>query len=82
VHHSSSQPQTDSNYGSLLTLWDRMFGTYRVPSSSDFQIGLAEPRDSRVDSLWWQLKSPFLQIGSRRPGASRVTALSNSWSPD
>ena len=82
VHHSSSQPQTDSNYGSLLTLWDRMFGTYRVPSSSEFQIGLAEPRDSRVDSLWWQLKSPFLQIGSRRPGASRVTALPNSWSPD
>lgn len=32
VHHSDHQPQTDSNYGTLLTIWDRMFGTYTDPS--------------------------------------------------
>lgn len=28
VHHSSLQSQTDSNYGIVLTLWDRLLGTY------------------------------------------------------
>lgn len=27
VHHSAHQPQTDSNYGELFSLWDRLFGT-------------------------------------------------------
>ena len=29
VHHSDLQRQTDSNYGSVLTVWDRLFGTLR-----------------------------------------------------
>tara|TARA_B110000503_G_C7160496_1_gene419441 strand:- start:2136 stop:3872 length:1737 start_codon:yes stop_codon:yes gene_type:complete len=31
VHHSSYQPETDSNYGGVLTVWDRLFGTYSNP---------------------------------------------------
>ena len=29
VHHSRWQPETDSNYTSVLSVWDRIFGTYR-----------------------------------------------------
>ena len=28
VHHSRSQRETDSNYANILSLWDRLFGTY------------------------------------------------------
>jgi exosortase len=34
IHHSEQQPQTDSNYGSVLTIWDRWFGTYTDPAGS------------------------------------------------
>lgn len=30
VHHSNIQIETDSNYTSLFSFWDRLFGTYRV----------------------------------------------------
>ena len=28
VHHSRRQPETDSNYANILSIWDRLFGTY------------------------------------------------------
>src|SRR5206468_13006037 len=31
VHHSDLQHETNSNYGSVLTIWDRLFGTYVNP---------------------------------------------------
>ena len=34
VHHSDLQAQTDSNYGSVLTFWDRVFGTYVDPEKA------------------------------------------------
>lgn len=30
VHHSDHQPETDSNYSSVLSVWDRVFGSYRL----------------------------------------------------
>ena len=35
VHHHYKQPYTDCNYGDVLSIWDRMFGTLcRLPSSN------------------------------------------------
>jgi len=65
LHHSSYQPETDSNYGQVFSLWDRLFGTYSSAPRAGYeamQIGLAELRDARADDLWWQLKSPALAI--------------------
>lgn len=28
VHHSRLQPETDSNYANIFSVWDRLFGTY------------------------------------------------------
>ena len=43
IHHSSDPMHYRSNLGSLLTVWDRMFGTYlkpeRVSRKLDFGIG-------------------------------------------
>ncbi len=38
VHHSVHQDETDSNYGFNLSVWDRIFGTYR-----------AQPRDGHLE---------------------------------
>ena len=63
LHHSSHQPETDSNYGEVFTVWDRLFGTYRAEPAwgyEKFQIGLQEICDDRSWNFWWQMKSPAL----------------------
>ena len=40
VHHSWRRDETDSNYGFNLSIWDRMFGTYKE-DSVDGQAGIA-----------------------------------------
>jgi sterol desaturase/sphingolipid hydroxylase (fatty acid hydroxylase superfamily) len=65
LHHSSFQTETDSNYGQVFSLWDRLFGTYSTAPQAGYdamQIGLAEIRDERASDLWWQIKSPALTI--------------------
>lgn len=31
VHHAPDRPRTDSNFGLVLTVWDRLLGTYNAP---------------------------------------------------
>ena len=53
IHHSSSQPETDSNYGFNLSWWDRLFGTYNAQPRHGFdrmEIGLRQFRSRR--DLW------------------------------
>jgi sterol desaturase/sphingolipid hydroxylase (fatty acid hydroxylase superfamily) len=64
IHHSSHQPETDSNYSQVLSVWDRLFGTYTADTHTDRpyrEIGLKEIRDERISDFWWQIKSPFLR---------------------
>ena len=30
VHHSDYQPETDSNYSSVFSVWDRIFRSFRL----------------------------------------------------
>ncbi len=46
VHHSDWQPETDSNYSSILSVWDRIFRSFRLrrnPGTIHLGLGLAEP---------------------------------------
>ena len=60
VHHSDLQPETDSNYGSVLTVWDRLFGTYVDPQDAKIpRFGLdyfRRPGDARLLRV---LQQPF-----------------------
>lgn len=60
VHHSRYQPETDSNYSSLLSVWDRLFGSYRVRDDLEaIRFGL-EGHDAPGDqNLGGLMKSPF-----------------------
>ena len=47
IHHRRSRAETDSNYGVLFSLWDRLFGTLSpTPRALDMPIGV-EGRDER-----------------------------------
>jgi sterol desaturase/sphingolipid hydroxylase (fatty acid hydroxylase superfamily) len=62
IHHSVVPEETDSNYGFSLSLWDRLFGTYRDQprdGQAAMTIGLdrfRQRRDLRLDRL---LLQPF-----------------------
>lgn len=42
VHHGSNQKYLDRNYGGILILWDRLFGTYQ-PEEEKVIYGITEP---------------------------------------
>lgn len=62
IHHSTWRPETDSNYGFHLSVWDRLFGSYRAqpraPEAS-MPIGLEYFRSSREQTLPSLLLQPF-----------------------
>lgn len=60
VHHHWQQPYTDSNYGAVLSIWDRLFGTYRQLEPSQIRYGLDRYYPNDQDENFIQLlKRPF-----------------------
>jgi sterol desaturase/sphingolipid hydroxylase (fatty acid hydroxylase superfamily) len=47
MHHSNIAAQTDSNYGNLLSLFDRVFGTYTCGSGTGAVVYGLEPQGGR-----------------------------------
>lgn len=61
VHHSVIEPETNSNYGFNLSIWDRLFGTYRKQASQPLTLGLSEHQTESPARLWDSLRLPFRQ---------------------
>jgi len=60
VHHSRLQPETDSNFSSGLSLWDRLFRTFRVRDDpSAINIGLDGYDQHRSGTMVGMLASPL-----------------------
>jgi len=64
VHHSRWRPETDSNYGSVLSVWDRVFGTFRLRDAPwELNLGLDDDREEREwRTLVGMLKRPFSRL--------------------
>lgn len=79
VHHSRNPEQTDTNYGNLFSLWDRLFGTF-TPSRAGTNIsygldGLDHPALQTTTGL---LALPFRE--ARRLGAPAMARHSEQQS--
>ena len=59
VHHSSHQPETDSHYGCVLSVWDRLFGTTRQAQVDAIRFGLERFRGPGEQTVWALLRMPF-----------------------
>ncbi|WP_417360865.1 sterol desaturase family protein [Galbibacter sp.] len=60
VHHHYMLPYTDTNYGNIFSIWDRMLGTFSVMNNEDLVYGIDTYPD--VDSntnITKLLKIPF-----------------------
>jgi len=73
VHHSVRRAESQANFGSLFTFWDRLAGTARdAPADGQLgmSIGLHDCRDPHRLGLVALLLMPFTR---RRPGAAQPT---------
>ncbi len=74
VHHSDWRPETDSNFSTVFSIWDRLAGTLRLRvNPKTIHFGLEEFADSKWQT-WWSLWTiPFLN-----PKPARLVALDES----
>jgi sterol desaturase/sphingolipid hydroxylase (fatty acid hydroxylase superfamily) len=78
VHHSIVRRETDSNFGFNLSLWDRLFRTYRREAAAGeaaMTLGLPlfrDPGETRLDRLLLQ------PLRRAQPAAARAQATSES----
>jgi sterol desaturase/sphingolipid hydroxylase (fatty acid hydroxylase superfamily) len=64
LHHSTWQPETDTNYGNVLVIWDQLFGTYRraLPTPRHgFALGLEEVPAHKAQDPLLMIVSPFVR---------------------
>lgn len=60
VHHHYQKPYTDRNYGDVLSIWDRLFGTFCRLPHEDIIFGVDVYMDKKVNSKYTSLlKLPF-----------------------
>jgi sterol desaturase/sphingolipid hydroxylase (fatty acid hydroxylase superfamily) len=67
VHHHYVLPETDSNYGNIFSIWDRIFGTFRYMKQADIQYGIdTYPEEEAHSKISKMLQIPFAPYRSAR----------------
>ncbi len=67
IHHHNKRPDTDSNYGTIFSFWDPLFGSRnRKPRTPDMTIGVEGGHERSLPAL---LVRPF--VAGRRRRAAR-----------
>ncbi|MEC4048541.1 sterol desaturase family protein [Flavobacterium sp. SUN046] len=63
IHHHYKLPYTDSNYGNIFSIWDRIFGTYLYMEREDVVYGIDTHMDPKENNqLGSLLKIPFQRM--------------------
>jgi sterol desaturase/sphingolipid hydroxylase (fatty acid hydroxylase superfamily) len=75
VHHSQWRPETDSNFASILPLWDRMFRTFRLREDAhSLRLGLVEFEGQQWQTLWGMLKTPVARSNREKTAQEQSSA--------
>jgi sterol desaturase/sphingolipid hydroxylase (fatty acid hydroxylase superfamily) len=60
VHHSCWRAETDSNYSTVLALWDHLARSYRMRQDvRELRFGVDELDEPRWQTLWGMLRTPL-----------------------
>jgi sterol desaturase/sphingolipid hydroxylase (fatty acid hydroxylase superfamily) len=70
VHHAPELPLTDSNYGLVLSVWDRMLGTFSPPNPAQ-ETGLDTADLADRQSVRAMLADPWRPTVAMAPVATR-----------
>lgn len=58
-HHHFERPWTDTNFGNIFSIWDRIFGTFVYDDVQKIRYGLDVLENKPVDNIVYQMKLPF-----------------------
>jgi sterol desaturase/sphingolipid hydroxylase (fatty acid hydroxylase superfamily) len=62
VHHSDWRRESDSNYSTVLAVWDRLAGSFRMrPDPRTLVFGLREFANPSWQSWWGMFRTPFVK---------------------
>lgn len=62
VHHHYMLPYTDTNYGNIFSVWDRLFGTFAKMGNDKLVFGVDTHLHPKEQSdIWTMLKIPFMK---------------------
>jgi len=70
IHHSAEPGETNSNYGGITPIWDKLFGTYidqPAYGHEGMTIGLPGYRDAKYLKLTNMLAQPFVRVPLPEP---------------
>ncbi len=85
VHHGSDQKYLDKNYGGILIIWDRLFGSYQVEEETPRYGLVRDFNSSNPIHVWF---SEFPQLWKDLRSASSFREIFNrlfarpGWEPD
>ena len=87
VHHASNVDYLDANYGGVLIIYDRIFGTYRSERSEEPCIyGLVNPLRSRnvftMEFMQWMDLYKDIRASRTMTTALALIVMPPGWSPD
>ncbi len=69
LHHSTNPKHYDRNFGLMLTVWDRLFGTLAKPERDEtFEFGLPDREADQYQSLYGLYVLPLRRVASHFPG--------------
>jgi sterol desaturase/sphingolipid hydroxylase (fatty acid hydroxylase superfamily) len=63
IHHSEREEETNSHYGFCLSVWDRLFGTWRGRWEGELVLGVRGWRAAEEQTLPRLLVQPFRRGG-------------------
>ncbi|NEV94916.1 sterol desaturase family protein [Psychroflexus sp. YR1-1] len=66
-HHHHEMPWTDTNFGNMLSIWDRLFGTFVYTDHTKIKYGLDIADEVRDEDIFYQLKIPFDRSVKQNP---------------
>ena len=75
VHHHHTLPHTDTNFGNMLSVWDRLFGTLGHIDERELVYGVDVADYRRADDLGYQLGVPWNQDVGPGLGVLRERAV-------
>jgi len=77
IHHRANRKSTDSNYGAIFSLWDRLFNSFIQPDkNTSFIYGLEYFRAPQQQTLLQILKQPFHYLHAKN--TTSITSKTNN----
>ena len=58
-HHHFERPWTDTNFGNIFSIWDRLFGTFIYKDPKEISFGFDTTDGARDEDIGYQLGLPF-----------------------